>query len=226
MLQLLRDTPREWEGWDINEEDQRSGRELLDPVSVLMDDDTVAIRHEFGAAVAEVRIRVVDGRVDLAYAIDWHESQKLLKLAFPVDVRVDRAASEIQFGHLDRPIHHNTSWDAARFEIIAHRWIQIGEPSWGVAIANNVVYGHDIRTATAPSGRPKAVARLSLSRAPRYPDPGADRGEYEFTVSLRPGGIPEAIADGYRQSLPSGPMAVAISWSASMMRTVTVPRRP
>lgn len=205
VLHLLRDTPREWDAWDLNEEDQRSGRELLDPASVAIDGDAVAVRHELGASTIDVRIRLVDGRLDLTFDIDWHESQKLLKLAFPLDVRADRAASEIQFGHLHRPIHRNTSWDAARFETVAHRWIQVGEPSWGVAIANDVVYGHDIRTVTAPSGRPMAVARLSLLRAPHYPDPAADQGVHAFTVSLRPGGIPEAIVDGYRQSLAPRP---------------------
>jgi alpha-mannosidase len=205
VLQLLRDTPREWDAWDINEEDQRSGRELLEPVSVVIDGDAVRVRHEFGASTVEARIRLVDGRIDWAFDIEWHESQKLLKLAFPLDVRADRAASEIQFGHLHRPIHRNTSWDSARFETVAHRWIQVGEPSWGVAIANDVVYGHDIRTVSAPSGRPMAVARLSLLRAPKYPDPSADQGTHAFTVSLRPGGVPEAIADGYRQSLTPRP---------------------
>ncbi|WP_441783366.1 alpha-mannosidase [Leifsonia sp. 2TAF2] len=205
VLQLLRDTPREWDAWDINEEDQRSGRELLEPVTVRIDGDAVAVRHEFGGSTLELRIRLVDGRVDFGFEIDWHESQKLLKLAFPLDVRAERAASEIQFGHLHRPIHRNTSWDAARFETVAHRWVQVGEPAWGVAIANDVVYGHDIRTVAAPSGRPMAMARLSLLRAPLYPDPGADQGAHSFTVSLRPGGIPEAIEDGYRQSLPPRP---------------------
>jgi alpha-mannosidase len=205
VLQLLRDTPREWDAWDINEEDQRSGRDLLDPVSVAIDGDAIAVRHDVGTSTVDLRIRLVDGRIDWTVAIDWNESQKLLKLAFPVDVRADRAASEIQFGHIHRPIHRNTSWDAARFETVAHRWIQVGEPSWGVAIANDVVYGHDIRALTAASGKPMVMARLSLLRAPTYPDPTADRGRHEFTVSLRPGGIPEAIADGYRQSLPPLP---------------------
>ncbi|TIH40467.1 alpha-mannosidase [Subtercola vilae] len=201
VLQVLRDTPREWDAWDINEEDQRSGRELRDPVSVRIDGDAVAVRHEFGASSIDLRFRIADGRLDLAFDIDWRESQKLLKLAFPIDVRADHATSEIQFGHLHRPLHRNTSWDAARFETVAHRWIHVGEPSWGVAIANDVVYGHDMRTLTAPSGRPMVMARLSLLRAPNYPDPSADRGAHSFTVSLRPGGIAEAVEDGYRQSL-------------------------
>jgi len=49
------------------------------------------------------------------------------------------------------------------------------------------------------------MVRLSLLRAPLYPDPGADQGRHAFTVSMRPGGIAEAIVDGYRQSLPPLP---------------------
>ncbi len=202
VLQLFRDTPREWDAWDINEEDQRSGRELLEPESVRVDGDAVVVLHRFGASTAEVHLRVVDGRLEYAFDIDWHESQKLLKLAFPLDVRATQATSEIQFGHLQRPIHRNTSWDTARFETVAHRWIHVGEPGFGVAIANDVVYGHDVRSDVAPSGRPMAVARLSLLRAPTFPDPAADQGRHTFTVSVRPGGIPEAIRDGYAQHLP------------------------
>ena len=202
VLQLFRDTPREWDAWDIDEEDQRSGRELLEPESVGVEGDAVVVRHRFGASTAEVRLRVIDGRLEYAFDIDWHESQKLLKLAFPLDLRTDRATSEIQFGHLHRPIARNTSWDTARFETVAHRWIHVGEPDFGVVIANDVVYGHDVRQGVAPSGRPMTIARLSLLRAPRFPDPHADQGRHVFTVSLRPGGIPEAIVDGYAQQLP------------------------
>jgi alpha-mannosidase len=202
VLQLFRDTPREWDAWDIDDEDKRSGRDLVEPVSVDVADDSVVVRHTMDATTIDVTIRLVDGRVEYGFEIDWHESQKLLKLAFPLDVRADRATSEIQFGHVHRPIHQNTSWDAARFETVAHRWVHVGEPGYGVAIANDVVYGHDIRGGQAPDGRPMTTARLSLLRAPRYPDPGADRGRHAFTVSLRPGGIPDAIADGYAQHLP------------------------
>ncbi|GAA5124873.1 alpha-mannosidase [Pseudonocardia adelaidensis] len=202
VLQLFRDTPREWDAWDIDDEDKRSGRDLVEPVSVDVVDDSVVVRHVLGGTTIEATIRLVDGRVEYGFEIDWHESQKLLKLAFPLDVRADRATSEIQFGHLHRPIHQNTSWDTARFETVAHRWIHVGEPGYGVAIANNVVYGHDVRSGQAPDGRPLTTARLSLLRAPRYPDPSADQGRHSFTVSLRPGGIPEAIADGYARQLP------------------------
>jgi len=202
VLQLFRDTPREWDAWDINDEDKRTGWDLVEPASIGVDGDAVVVRHERGDTVITVRVRVSEGRLDYGFDIDWHESQKLLKLAFPLDLRTDRSTSEIQFGHLHRPVHQNTSWDAARFETVAHRWIHVGEPGYGVAIANDVVYGHDIRGGQAPGGRPMTTARLSLLRAPRYPDPSADQGRHTFSVSLRPGGIPDAVADGYALHLP------------------------
>lgn len=64
-------------------------------------------------------------RIDVDTEIDWHETEKILKAAFPIDVHADRSAAEIQFGRVYRPTHTNTSWDAARFEVYAHRWVHV-----------------------------------------------------------------------------------------------------
>ena len=45
--------------------------------------------------------------------------------------------------------------------------------------------------------------RLSLLRAPLFPDPDADQGEHRFRVALRVGAtIGDAVAEGYRLNLP------------------------
>ena len=49
--------------------------------------------------------------------VDWHEDHKFLKVEFPFNVRAMNATYEIQFGHLQRPTHRNTSWDSARYEV-------------------------------------------------------------------------------------------------------------
>ncbi len=149
-------------------------------------------------------------RVDLGFTVDWHERQKLLKLAFPLDVHAERATSEIQFGHLHRPTHANTSWDTARFETVAHRWVHVGEPGYGVAVSNDSTYGHDITRAAAADGAPgtttagtTTTVRLSLLRAPLFPDPEADQGEHTMNVSLVVGAeIADAVEEGYRRNLP------------------------
>jgi alpha-mannosidase len=164
------------------------------------------IRHSFGDSVLSEEIRLSqDGTaVELGIEVDWHEQQKLLKLAFPLDLLAERAASEIQFGHIYRPTHSNTSWDAARFETVAHRWVQVAEPGYGVALANDATYGYDIgRAALADGAGTYTSVRASLLRAPLFPDPGADQGQHSFRFSLRPNaGIPEAVAEGYRLNLP------------------------
>ena len=88
-----------------------------------------------------------------------------------------RATYEIQYGHVERPTHANTSWDVARFEVCAHRWADLSEPGYGVALLNDCKYGYDI------AGN---VIRLSLAQAPTWPDPVADRGHHRFTYRLLP----------------------------------------
>ncbi|MHC5908744.1 glycoside hydrolase family 38 C-terminal domain-containing protein, partial [Streptomyces sp. S6] len=36
-------------------------------------------------------------------------------------------SAEIPFGHVERPTHTNTTWDAAKFEVCAHRYLHVGE---------------------------------------------------------------------------------------------------
>ncbi|MBC7723481.1 MAG: alpha-mannosidase [Burkholderiaceae bacterium] len=207
LLQLFRDTPIQWDAWDLDETYQRMGVDLTAASSVEITNDGLGVRvvREFGASciTQELHLDGATGALDIRSRIDWHESQKLLKLAFPLDVHADRAASEIQFGHVYRPTHANTSWDAARFETVAHRWVHVGEPGFGVAVANDASYGHDIRRAARPEGGSTTVVRVSLLRSPLFPDPTSDQGEHEFTVSVRVGaGIQEAVAEGYRLNLP------------------------
>ena len=162
------------------------------------------VSRRFGASQVAQTVWLAAGSrsLEVETTVDWHERQKLLKLAFPLDLHTDRAASEIQFGHVFRPTHSNTSWDAARFETCAHRWVHVGEPGFGVAVANDCTYGHDIRR-TDPTAMPATVVRQSLLRAPLYPDPQADQGEHTFRTSLVIGaGIPEAVRAGYRLNLP------------------------
>ncbi|WEO78077.1 glycoside hydrolase family 38 C-terminal domain-containing protein [Cryobacterium sp. SO2] len=221
LLQLHRDTPTRWDAWDIDASHRRTVTNLTaaDTVEVsVQSDELVGVRvvRTFGRSRVEQHLilRAGSPTLDLRLVIDWHERQKLLRLVFPLDVLAERAASEIQFGHVFRPTHANTTWDAARFETVAHRWVHVGEPGYGVAVANDSTYGHAIdRTLPVdPSGAPSVVAgadrtgttvRLSLLRAPLYPDPGADQGRHELRVSVRPGaGIADAVAEGYRLNLP------------------------
>lgn len=101
----------------------------------------------------------------------------MLKVAFPVDVLAPQATYEIQWGNVQRPTHRNTSWDWARFETCAHKWVDLSEGDYGVSLLNDCKYGHDIRD---------HIMRITLLRSPTAPDPMADYGEHQFKYSLYP----------------------------------------
>ncbi|MCU1639229.1 MAG: alpha-mannosidase [Microbacteriaceae bacterium] len=207
LLQLFRDTPNQWDAWDIDESYKRGGRDLIEADSVTLTEDRCGVRitRSFGDSRVEQELRLdgESGALDIETVIDWHETQKLLKLAFPLDVHADRAASEVQFGHVYRPTHANTSWDAARFETSAHRWVHVGEPGYGVSLANDASYGYDIRRHERTSGGSSTVVRVSLLRAALFPDPEADQGHQEFRIAVKVGAeIKHAVEEGYRLNLP------------------------
>jgi alpha-mannosidase len=150
-----------------------------------------------------MRVRAGSARADIETEADWRETEKLLKAVFPIDVHADRAAAEIQFGHVYRPTHTNTSWEAAKFELYGHRWIHVGEPGYGVALLTDATYGHDVGRATRDDAGTTTTVGLSLLRAPRSPDPRADQGTHRFRYALLPGAdIAAAVAEGYALNLP------------------------
>ncbi|WP_163506344.1 alpha-mannosidase [Fodinicola acaciae] len=210
LLQLHPDHPNQWDAWDIDKFYQHSHRDLSEVDSIEVLDagpltGAIRVRRSFGASRIDQVLRLGAGsrRLDIETEIDWHEDEKVLKAAFPIDVHADRTASEIQFGHVHRPTHQNTSWDAARFEVYAHRWVHVGEPGYGVAVVNDATYGYDVGRTTRDGGGTTTTVRLTLLRAPRSPDPETDQGVHRFTYSIRAGaGIPDAVAEGYALNLP------------------------
>jgi alpha-mannosidase len=184
LFQLHEDHPKAFDAWDVD-------REYLDSAVDLTSCESIEVveTHPLRAAVRFVRrfgdssitqtmrLTATTRRVEFHTEVDWQERHRFLKVAFPVAIRAPYATYEIQHGHIQRPTAANTSWDAARFEVCAHRWADLSEPGYGVALLNDCKYGYDIRG---------NVMRLSLLRGPGYPDPEADRGQHRFAYALLP----------------------------------------
>ncbi len=205
VLQLFRDTPNQYDAWDVDLHYRHNLTELRAADSVQVVGDALEVRRRFGrSSVVQAFTMAADAaELELTTRVDWHEQEKLLKLAFPLAVHADQASSEVQFGHVSRPTHTNTSWDAARFETCAHRWVHVGEPGFGAVLANDSSYGHDVTRGWAADGSRVTLVRQSLLRGPRFPDPQADQGEHVMrtVLGLAPT-VLEAVDAGYRLNLP------------------------
>jgi alpha-mannosidase len=142
----------------------------------------------------------------------------MLKVAFPVNVRAMNATYEMQFGCVERPTHFNTMYDLARYEVPGHKWSDLSEPGFGVALLSESKYGFSTFGNTM---------RMSLLRAPTYPDPKADRGKHEFSYAIypHPGGWREAgvVAEGYKFNSPLKVLAGAKSDEAASFASVDQP---
>ncbi|MFG3395761.1 alpha-mannosidase [Streptomyces parvus] len=209
LLQLHPDHPNHWDAWDIDRHYRNTRTDLTAADSVSLVEEgplraAVRVVRSFGKSTVVQELRLTAGarQLDIDTEVDWQESEKVLKAAFPLDVHAERSTAEIQFGHVHRATHDNTSWDAARFEICAHRWLRVAEPGYGVALLNDSTYGHDVTRTPHPDGLGTTV-RLTLLRAPHSPDPHTDLGVHRFRYALAPGAeVTDAVREGLALNLP------------------------
>lgn len=181
-FQAFEDRPLNWDAWDIDifYDDKLFLAEPAERITVVEVGPlraTLEIKRRILNSTYVQRISLTHNspRLDLSTEIDWRERHILLKTAFPVDLLAPTATYEVQWGYVERPTHRSTSWDWARFETVAQKWVDLSEDDFGVALINDCKYGHDIHD---------NVIRLSLLRAPTLPDPEADQGHHQFSYGL------------------------------------------
>lgn len=184
VLRLYDDRPHEWDAWEVdyNYTDTSWDWDDLQQLEVVESGPVRAVlrvvrKTEKSTLIQDITLYRHTPRVDFVTHVDWHEKRRLLKAVFPVDVLSPRASYEIQFGAIERPTHHNTAYDRSKFEVPAHRWADLSETDYGVALLNDSKYGYGIQ---------ENVMTLSLLRSPVMPDPYADEGEHRFTYSILP----------------------------------------
>ncbi len=184
VLQVFEDKPANFDAWDIDIFYQEKMAEIDDLLEARLEEPGPlrgVLRLHWRYADSEIIQRLTiyrdSPRIDFRTEVDWHEHQVLLKAAFPVQIRATRATYDIQFGNIERPTHWNTSWDTARFETLAHKWVDLSEGNYGVGLLNNCKYGHDVKD---------SVMRITLIKSAVDPDPQADQGRHIFTYSLLP----------------------------------------
>ena len=134
-----------------------------------------------------VRLDAESARLEFHCAIDWHEDRRALKVRFPVAVHAPRATYEMQFGVVERPTHYSTRRDLAQYEVPGHRFADLSEHGFGVALLSAATYGWSVHGEDM---------RMTLLRSPRWPDPEADVGHHELAFAILP--APRRLAGGRR----------------------------
>lgn len=208
-LRLHEDHPVHYDAWDLEQWAVDAGIDIaMDDARVTVEAagplvGVVAVQVGFASSAATLRyvLRAGSPRLEIEVDVDWHESERLLSLTMPLDVRTEHANCGVQFGHVARPTHRSTSWDDAKFEVCVHRFVDLSEPSFGVAVLNDGRYGH---------GVVGGDVRVSLARAARYPDPAADTGRrHRVTLAVLPHGpgLAEVVTEAERLAYPLRPFA-------------------
>jgi len=204
-FELYDDHPVQWDAWDVDPFHLETGRacEGAQSARVARADPLraeVVLEYAIGRAsrlVQTVRLDAGSARLDFHAEVEWRERHRMLKVAFPLRIHAGHATYEMPFGHAERPTHYSTPADLARYEVPGHRWADLSEHGFGVALLNDCKYGHSAFEGTL---------RLSLLRAPTSPDPEADQGEHRFAYALMPhaGGWREAgvVAEARRFNQP------------------------
>ena len=194
------DKPRNWDAWDIEPDYVERGEEITDLQSLEVIErgpHRVAIRlvRRYRASTITQVLSLGAGarRLDIETTLDWHDRRVFLRTLTTAAVRSRLATAECAYGVVNRPTHRNTSWEKAMFEAAAHRFLDLSEPDFGLALLNDAKYGHSVHG---------SELGLSLLRSPVYPDPMADEGPQTFTYALMPhagswheGGVREEADD-------------------------------
>ncbi len=214
-LELYDDRPVAFEAWDIDPFHLETRRDSPPATShAVVMETPLRVEIAFERALGEastmrqvVRLDAGSRRLEFHTEVDWHEEKTLLKACFPLAVRAPNATYEMQFGYTERPTHYSTSHDRARYEVPGHRFADLSEHGFGVAVLTDCKYGYSCYG---------NELRISLLRAPKSPDPEADMGRHEFAYALLPhaGGWREAgvVAEAARFNMP-------LRWRESVVST-------
>ncbi len=193
VLELYEDRPTAFEAWDLDpfHLETRSDCPAASCAEVVVDDRLraeVVFERPIGRSSRmrqAVRLDAESSRLEFHCAIDWHEDRRALKVRFPVAVHAPRATYEMQFGVVERPTHYSTRRDLAQYEVPGHRFADLSEHGFGVALLSAATYGWSVH------GEDMG---MTLLRSPRWPDPGADIGHHRLSFAICPhrGGWQEA----------------------------------
>lgn len=194
-LLMAEDVSAGWDGWDIDADCMMK----LQPAARLTKQTVTAdgpqefrlhSRYELGTATIleqDMIFRAESTLVEWQTVLHWNEKHRVLKAAFPTNLRAKTARHEIQFGYIERPTTANDTREQAMFERCNHRYTDLSEPGRGLSIFNDCKYGISVQGGTMA---------LTLAKGGTRPDERGDVGTYTFRYAIQP------HAEGFSAKVP------------------------
>jgi alpha-mannosidase len=185
IFSLYVDRPSNWDAWDIDiyyENELVENAKSVKAEKIISGSvrDALKFDLEIGESTITQKVYLAKNskRLDFETLVDWQEVHKMLRVSFDTKIKSSEATFDIQYGYVKRNTHRNTSWDIGKFEVAAHKYIDISDYGYGVALLNDCKYGHKVLESTLD---------LNLLRSSTNPDPDADKFEkHEITYSIYP----------------------------------------
>ncbi|MBN1777666.1 MAG: alpha-mannosidase, partial [Clostridiales bacterium] len=186
---LAEDVPARWDAWDVDadlHEKFKPCAQLLSREAV--SDGPVELRirstykiSEKSTITQDMVFSAASPLISFDIVMDWQEEHAFLKTAFDTAMHCDGARSEIQFGHIRRTNQRSTDAQKAKHEVCNHKFTDLSEASYGVAILNDCKYGLSVLGGSM---------RLSLHKGGMRPDKYGDKGHHRCRYALLPHAAP------------------------------------
>lgn len=110
--------------------------------------------------------------------IEMNDTVSMLRMALPTNVKTDEASFNIQFGHLQRKVTENDSWELAQFEVSGQKFVDLSEDELGLSFINDSKYGYRCKF---------GIIDLNLIRSPKGgPGKVVDQGHHEVNWAVVP----------------------------------------
>ncbi len=182
-LVVYDDIPTYFEAWEIRKQYRKKSYEVDDISNFEIIEDGCRIglkieRHYMNSIINQTIWMYEDSPIlEFETDIDWKEQRALLKAEFPVDINTTKASCDAPYGTVERSITQNTTWEQAKFEVCAHKYVDLSEGNYGVALMTDCKYGYSFK---------ERQMEITLLRTSKHPYPEADLCDHKMRYAFYP----------------------------------------
>lgn len=181
---VYEDVPNLWDNWDVDGDYEKKPCEVKVESSEILSCGSLELRIRTVYLLAG-KSRLTQDTVFYSFKpeirfeskLDFSDDHKFIKADFDTNIMATSYKSEIQFGYIERPTTRNTSEEQAKYEVCNHKWTDLSEPRFGVAILNDSKYGISVY-----GGK----IGLSLLKSGKRPDVVGEVGTKYFSYAILP----------------------------------------